>query len=191
VASAAPAAPGESSAAGSDADTAKQAAAGAAAAGAMVGAMIGGGKKSVTTVDFQALKAVLPESAGDLKRTSAEGERTSTGGFSVSTAKGVYTDGHGGNVDVEIHDMANASGLLSMMGLATAVESESDTGYEKNEMIDGLKVHEKWTKADQSSELLAQVADRFMIEVRGNRVPIDTAKAALVGVDRAKLASLH
>lgn len=162
------------------------AAAGAAAAAA-VGAMVSGGKATVDPVSFQTLKDALPASAGGFARSDASGEKTSAGGFAVSSAQGTYTAPAGGNVTVKISDLANASGMLAMARLAFSLESESSGGFEKNIVLGGQKVHEKWTASGKSSELDGFVGDRFMIEVRGSGVDIGAAEKAFASVDFGKL----
>lgn len=46
--------------------------------------------KEVETVNFRALKALLPEELDGLSRTSASGEKTNAFGINVSKAEGEY-----------------------------------------------------------------------------------------------------
>lgn len=167
---------------------AQTSAASAGAAVAALGAMVNGGKAAIALVPFQTLKAMLPASAGALPRTDATGETTNVAGVSGSSAEGTYGGTGAGRVSVKITDMGNARGVLALGQMAFAVESESDHGFEKNVVLGGQKVHEKWTASGSDSELDAFVGDRFMIEVHGTGVDMATAERAFSAIDFGKLA---
>ncbi len=168
----------------------KQAGAAAAAGIAALGALVGGGKAHVETVDFHALKAILPSAVGSLARSDATGEKTNAAGLAVSRAEGSYGGNGNGRLSLKITDMGNAGGIMAIGKLALATESESDSGYEKNVIIGGRKVHEKWTASGKSSELTSFVGDRFLVEVNASGVEMPTAEEAITAIDLDKLAAL-
>jgi hypothetical protein len=169
----------------------KDAAKGVAAAGAMIGALVSGGKKRVEPIDYHALKSLLPDSLGSLKRQNAEAEKSSVGGITGSKASASYSDNEGHSISVSIGDLANASGLLALGAMAmSGSEHESDTGFEKNVEVGGHKVHEEWTAPSKTSALTEMVGDRFVIEVKGSGVEFGDAEKALGSIDVDKLQML-
>ena len=71
-------------------------------------------------VDFRDLKALLPESLGDLKRANAEGEKSSAMGFTISKAEADYNnEDYSQSMDIEITDLAGANRIcwFSCLGL--------------------------------------------------------------------------
>ncbi|MFN2460354.1 MAG: Yip1 family protein [Candidatus Velthaea sp.] len=163
------------------------AAAAAAAAVNVVSGFVSGGKK-VETVDYHALQAMLPPPPAGMTRSRGTAERTAVGGIAVSHASVDYTDGQADSLSVEISDMGNASGVMSLGAIAmSATESESDSGFEKNVEIGGRKVHEKYTASGKVSEFSAMVGDRFLVEVKGRGVNIDTASKTMAAIDFNRL----
>ena len=163
-----------------------------AAMGAAVSGAANSGKK-VETVDFKELKALLPESLSGMKRTEASGEKTAAMGMQISNAEGRYSADNGGSMTVKITDIGSMTGLAGMATYAWArveVDRESDNGYEKTSTIGGYRSHEKYDKSNKSGEISVLVGDRFVVEVDGNNVDMDTIKGALSKVDLGKLNSM-
>jgi hypothetical protein len=154
-----------------------------------MGEAMAGGK--VDPVDFRELKALLPEEAGELKRTEATGEKTAQMGIKVSKAEATYERGEEpGRINISILDMGTMKGFAAMgsYGWALAdVDKESDSGYEKTTMYSGCKAFEKYDNDSRSGEIQVLVADRFMVEVHGSDVSMSELKATLNSVDLGKL----
>ena len=70
------------------------------------------------------------------------------------------------------------------------VDRESDDGYEKTSTFGGYKSREKYNKSGKSGEMSVLVGDRFVVEVDGNNVDMNTIKTALSKVDLGKLNSM-
>lgn len=163
-----------------------------AAMGAAVSGAANAGKK-VETVDYQELKALLPESLPGMKRTDATGEKTSAMGMQVSQAEGQYSSDQGASTSIKITDIGSMTGLAGMAAYAWArvdIDREGDNGYEKTSTFNGYKSHEKYNRANKSGELSVLVADRFVVAVDGNNVDMDAIKSALGKVDLGKLNSM-
>ncbi len=147
--------------------------------------------KKVDPVDFRALKALLPESLPGMKRTKAEGEKAAAMGIHVSKAEGNYqAEGGGSDIEITISDMGTLTGLTAMAAYGwamTEIDRESESGYEKTTTIGGHKAHEKFDKEGQRGEIDVLVANRFIVEVKGNGIPMDTVKGALSKIDLGKL----
>lgn len=145
-------------------------------------------------VDFRELKALLPESIGDLKRQNAQGEKNSAMGFTISQAKADYTSEDGSQqIDIELTDMTGASGLagLAAWGWTMAeIDKETETGYEKTTKYKGHKAFEKYDSEYQSGSIEALVSGRFLVSVNGNNVPMEVIKNAFNEIDIGRLESM-
>jgi hypothetical protein len=151
------------------------------------------GKKH-EVVDFRELKALLPESIGDLKRKNAQGEKNSSMGFTISHAEADYSNEDGSqNIDIEITDLAGASGLAGFAAWGWAmvdIDKETETGYEKTTKYKGHKAYEKYDNEYQDGSIEVLVSGRYMVSVQGNNVPIEMVKNAINEIDIGKLEAM-
>ncbi len=146
--------------------------------------------KVIEAVSGAKLKELLPAELPGMKRASASGERTQTMGMDVSNAEGRYDDGRGAHVTIKFTDVGNMSAQmrLGMASWATMQYSrESDTGYEKTSTFNGYKAFEKYDTKNKEGTVSVWVADRFIVEVAGDGVTMDTLKQMLGKVDFKKL----
>jgi hypothetical protein len=145
-------------------------------------------------VDFRELKALLPESLGDLKRVNAEGEKSGSMGFTISKAEADYNnEDYSQSMDIEITDLAGASGFagLAAWGWAMAdIDKETETGYEKTTKYKGHKAYEKYDNEYQNGSIEVLVSGRFMVSVSGNNVPMEMIKSSIDEIDFAQLESM-
>ena len=145
-------------------------------------------------VDFRELKALLPESIGNLNQTNAEGEKSGAMGFTVSRAQGNYnTEDYSESIDIEIVDLAGAVGMtgLAAWGWAiTDIDKETETGYEKTIKYNGHKGYEKYNTQDMYGSLEVLVSGRFMVSVNGSNVSMDFIKKSFDEIDLGKLESM-
>jgi len=150
--------------------------------------------KVVEAVTGDSLKALLPADLAGMQRTDASAERTQAMGVDISRAEGQYTAAEGdGSVTVAITDAGSMSGPMRMglAGWAMAQYSrETDEGYEKTTTYDGHKAMEEYNKQDRYGAVRVFIAERFIVEVEGNGVTMETLKQALGKVDLKKLAGL-
>lgn len=163
-----------------------------AAMGAAVSGAANAGKK-VETVDYKELKALLPESLPGMKRTDASGEKTAAMGMQISNAEGRYRADNGSSITIKITDIGSMTGLAGMATYAWArveVDREGDSGYEKTSTVGGYRSREKYDNSSKSGEVSVLVGDRFVVEVDGNNVDMDTIKSAVSKVDLGKLNSM-
>lgn len=162
-----------------------------AALGAAMGAANAG--KKVESVDFRALKDLLPASVAGMARTEATGEKNAAMGMQISTARGQYSNNQGSDVTVTITDIGSMSGLAGMATYAwamTDIDRETGSGYEKTTKVDGHKAMEKYDRSTKHGELSVMVADRFIVEARGNDVDMNTLQGAVKSVNLGKLNSM-
>jgi hypothetical protein len=147
----------------------------------------------VEPVNFRTLKALLPKELPGMKRTSAEGSKTSAMGVKVSQAEATYTNKDGGTIHIQIMDMGSMKDMvgMAMAGWAMAeYDRETDTGYERTLDYKGNKAMEEWDNEAKSGKISVLVANRFVVEVEGDGVDMRTIKAALDKIDLKKLASM-
>jgi hypothetical protein len=141
-------------------------------------------------VDFELLKALLPEMSG-WTRTRPRGEQIKTP-FAISNAKAHYTMG-ASTMDIEITDSALNQMIFApfAMFMASGYEERSDDGYKKAGTIAGSPGFESWEKDANRGEVTVIVANRFVVQAKGRRVPsVDSVKKAVETIDLAKLARL-
>jgi hypothetical protein len=163
------------------------------AAGGLVTALGGalGGSHRVDVVDFKTLTAILPSSLPNMKRTAAQGENQGAVGVKTSSAKATYQSDDGSSIHIEISDLSGVSGLMDMAGaLVQNTTSESDTGYERDKVIGGRNVHEKYDAKARKSDISVTLAKRFEVDVAGEGVDMGAVEQSLGQVDLARLESM-
>jgi len=163
------------------------------AAGGLLTALGGalGGPHRVDTVDFNTLRAMLPASLPGMTRTRAEGESQGAVGVKTSSAKADYAGSDGAGVHVEIADISGVSGLVDLAGgLIQSTTSESDSGFERNVLIGGRTVHEKYDARNRHGDLSIILVKRFSVEVSGNGVNMGSLEQTLGQIDLARLESM-
>ena len=163
------------------------------AAGSLVAALGGalGGDHRVTPVDFQTLKGMLPASLAGMDRTNASGEAKQGLGMKATNATGTYKGSDGSSVVLTIADASAVSGLMDLAeSMPQTTSSESDSGYEKDVVLGGRKVHEKYDARSRHAELSAIVGKRFTVELTAEGVDMPKLESSLSAVDLNKLESL-
>ena len=164
-----------------------------AAAGGLLTALGGalGGNHRVDVVDFKTLTAMLPASLSGMKRTDAKGQSQGAVGVKTSSADADYQGDNGAGVHIEISDMSGLSGLMGLAGtLIQNTTSESDSGYERDKVISGRSVHEKYDMKSRKGDLSILLAKRFQVEITGDGVDMGALEQALGQVDLARLESM-
>jgi Yip1 domain len=162
----------------------------AAAAVETLGTLLGGGKR-VDPVAIDQLKVFVPDSLGGLAKTSSSAEKTGIAGLMVSKAEAKYGDGAGKSVTLEITDTGGVSGLMGFASWAGVEgEKDNDSATEKTEKVNGRLVHQRMSKRGGSNEFGIVLGNRFVVSANGNGVSLDELKAAVSGLDLAKLESM-
>jgi len=152
------------------------------------------GEEKVEVVNFRKLKELLPEEIDDLKRTGFSGEKTNAFGIKVSKAEGKYkSEDNKQKIEITILDMGSMKGLAGMTAFAWSwaeIDKESDDGFERTFEYKGHKAYEKYNTNYQDGEVQVLVAKRFMVEVKGNDVPVGKIHSALDEVNIGDLESM-
>ena len=159
-----------------------------------IGAGVGAGVKATDAVDFRELKALLPEELAGMKRGEADGQKSGAMGFTMSTAEASSASPDGNStLQVKISDVGAMTGMGAMAAYAWAaaeIDRESGNTYEKTMTIKGYRGYEKYDKDSKWGELSVMVAGRFIVELNGNVVSMDTMKEAFGKLDLDKLESM-
>jgi hypothetical protein len=158
----------------------------AAAAINALGSLLGGGSR-VEPVDIDTLRPFVPETFLGLTRASTSAEKSGLAGIMVSKAEGRYGEGNK-IITLEVQDTGGISGIV---GLASWVgveeEREDDTSAESTRRVNGRLVHEKRSKNNGTHEYGIVLGERFVVNATGRGVTLDELKAAVSGLDLAKL----
>lgn len=161
-----------------------------AAMGKMMGAMAGT-DGSVEALAPDQIKAFLPDSLGNLKRTSLSAERNKAMGMQISEASAEYSAEGGQHISLEVSDTGGAKGLMSLASaMAPEEEKQTDHGYEKTYSAGGNLIHEQWDTQSKSGEYSVVVGKRFTVKANGNVDSIDQLKQAVGTIDLGKLESM-
>lgn len=130
-------------------------------------------------MDFRKLKEHLPAELAGVKRTEASGEKNAFGDFKVSTARGTYAPDSekedAPRIDLEISDYAATKGLVEGMAFWTQMEldREGDDGYEKTTKVAGHPAMESYQNDGKSGHLQVLVANRYMVNVNTQNLPVE------------------
>jgi hypothetical protein len=148
-------------------------------------------KNTAKPVDFEELKALLPDIAGWTK-SDIHGEQQTVMGMSQSNAKARYTKGES-TIQIEITDSTMNQILLAPMAMfiTSGYEEKSDDGYKKAVQVGGFPGFEEWEKGAKHGQTTAIVANRFIVAADAHSVEgPDVARKAVESVNLAKLAGL-
>jgi hypothetical protein len=157
------------------------------AAGAMLGAMTGTNAAPIASAD---LKALLPESIGELKRESIESGGGDVAGIGGSSAKAAYVAGDK-RLRLSVTDLGGLGGMAALAGWANMTsDRETPTEVEKTYKADNRTVHEKQRKDGGSSEYTVLLANGVVVEAQGDRVDVAALKKVVEGIDLGKVESL-
>jgi hypothetical protein len=155
-----------------------------------LGTLLGGGKH-VDSIPIDQLKPFVPDTFAGLPKRSSNAEKTGALGIMVSKAEATYGDGANKDVTLEISDSGGASGLMGLAGWAGVEgEKDDDDASERNTKVNGRLTHEKMSKHGGRNEFAVVLGDRFVVNATGTGVDLATLKAAVSGLNLAKLESL-
>jgi len=160
-----------------------------AAAGKAMGDILGAvtGSGSAAPIPAADLKALLPESIGDMKRTSIEAQGGEALAIAGSGAKASYAAGDK-RAQLSITDTGGLAGLATMAGWANmTMDKETDGKVEKVYKEGARTVHEEYRKDGSQGEMAVILANGVVVAAEGSRVDMATLKAMVQGIDLAKL----
>jgi len=161
--------------------------------GAMSGAM-GGAAGAVGAnakpIEAAALKALLPESLGALKRESIEAKGGEAMGVAGSSARAVYVAGSQ-RVELSVTDLGGLGALAAVAGWANMTvdrdtPSETEKVYKQGERT----VRELMHKDGSRGEVTFILPGGVIVEAEGRSVDAATLKAMAGGLDLARIEAL-
>jgi hypothetical protein len=159
--------------------------------GASSGKTVGdalGAVGNVEPIPAADLKAMLPESIGEWKRTAIEAQGGEAMGFAGSGAKASYAAGDR-SAELVIADTAGLAGLATMAAAWAnmTVDKETDGKVEKVYRDGARTVHEEFRKDGSHGELAVILANGVIVTAEGSKVDMATLKTLMQSVDLAKL----
>ena len=155
------------------------------AASELLGAITGSGKDE--PIPPAELKAMLPETIGDMKRSAIEAQGGEAMGFAGSGAKASYVAGER-RAELAIADTAGLAGVATMAAWANVtMDKETDGKVEKVYKDGGRTVHEEYRKDGSRGELNVILANGVVVSAEGTKVDMATLKSMVQSIDLAKL----
>jgi hypothetical protein len=150
--------------------------------------MAAGAVGNVEPIAAAELKAMLPESIGEWKRTAIEAQGGEAMGFAGSGAKASYSAGDR-RAELAIADTAGLAGLATMAAAWANMTVDKDAdGTVERVYRDGARTfHEDYHKDGSHGELAVILANGVIVSAEGSKVEIASLKSLLQGVDLAKL----
>lgn len=153
----------------------------------------GATNSSASVIDFRDLKALLPPDLTGMKRTNAGGEKETAMGVTISYAEATYEGPDDAIVNVKITDNGGLGAIMAMADLGwvtTEIDRETDYGYAKTSTIGGYKAYEEYNRDNKTGGIQVLVDERFVVDIEGSGVAMDSIKECASKIDLAKLASL-
>jgi hypothetical protein len=161
------------------------------AMGAMLGAAMGGDGDSGKPFPSEKLQTFVPETMGDLPRTSIEARTDTAMGLSFSSVEALYSQ-EGQSINVTVQDIGAVKVLA--MGMAawasSTVNRETTDEVERVYKKDGVSYKEEYRKDGSQAEFSMMLPNGLMVDATANGVDMDTLKAAVASMDVAALGGL-
>ena len=152
------------------------------------------GDEEIELSDMEVLKGFLPTELTGMQLKDSSVELSQIQDIDIICAEADYVaDSGGGSVNVTIIDGAKLDGIAKLALTAWTLSKfnrENDNGYERSIEYRGYKAMEKYDKNNRDGVFRVYVAERFIVEVEGNLVDMDTVKEAADKIDVKKLAAL-
>lgn len=152
--------------------------------GEMIGAMTGAGAGSIAA---PALKALLPEALGTLKRDSIEVQSGQAMGIAGSVATAHYAEA-GKSVELTITDMGGLGGMAAMVNVTSDRETATET--EKTYKQGARTVHESARKDGSSAEVTLVLANGVLVAAKGRQVGLPELKAIVANLNPDRIEAL-
>jgi len=160
------------------------------AMGDILGAMTGAAGVNSAPIAAQDLKALLPESFGELQRKSFEAQGGQAMGVGGSSAKASYAAGEQ-RVQVSITDLGGMGGLAALAGLANmTLDRETDGKVEKVYKAGKRTIREDYRKDGSHGEYTVILENGVVVEARGDGVDMATLKRFVDGVGLERVEAL-
>jgi len=140
-------------------------------------AAISGGT-DVKLTDHLKIKALLPETLLGLPRTELMSQKGGMGRVQVATARATYRAADGTQLRVEITDSGTMSGVLAIGFNSVEMDRRTEDGFERTLLYRGTRAKERFRTVSQRGSFETFVGDRFMVKLRGRKLPMETIREA-------------
>lgn len=161
------------------------------AMGEMMGAVTGMTGGAGVPIPAQDLKALLPETIGDMPRKSFEAQGGSAMGIAGSSAKGEYAAGDK-RVQLSITDTGGLAGLAALAGWANmTVDRETDGQIEKVYKQGNRTVREEYRKDGSHGEVTVILGNGVIVEAQGDNIAPTDLKKIVEGVNLGKVEAMQ
>jgi hypothetical protein len=155
------------------------------AASEILGAATGSG--NVEPIPPAELKAMLPESIGELKRSAIEAQGGEAMSFAGSGAKATYVAGER-RAELAIADPGGLAGVATMAAWANVAMDKETGGKVEKVYKDGARtVHEEYQKDGSRGELNVVLANGVVVSAEGTKIDMATLKSMVQSIDLAEL----
>ncbi len=133
--------------------------------------------KKLPALSTDQLKAMLPETLMDMKRSSFSAN--SGMGYGIADAR-YKTDDDSKQLHVTIYDCVGTAGVAwySMMYWGMNIDQEDDNGYKKTTTFNGSKAIESFEKGQNQYGLMFPASNRLLVNVEGENTGLDAVKQA-------------
>jgi hypothetical protein len=160
------------------------------AVGGAIGGAAGAAGVNAKPIEAAALKALLPESLGALKRESIEAQSGQAMGMGGSSARAVYAAGNQ-RVELSVTDLGGLGALAAVAGWANmTVDRETAGETEKVYKQGDRTVRELFRKDGSRGEVTVILPGGVIVEADGNGVDAATLKSIAGGLDLARIEAL-
>lgn len=160
------------------------------AMGDLMGAMADANGTAARAIDPQQLKALLPESLGDLQRDSIEAQGNQAMGLAGSVARAEYVNGER-RVMLSVTDMGGMGGLAALAGWAgSTIDRETADEVEKVYKDGARTVREHYNKDGSHGEVALIFDNGLLVQAEGERLDQPALMRAAESIDSVRLAQL-
>ncbi|MBN2316354.1 MAG: hypothetical protein JXM79_20675 [Sedimentisphaerales bacterium] len=146
--------------------------------------------KDIQPVSTDTIKGFLPDTLAGMKQSGSDARQMGMMGINVSTAQADYEGSNDSMMELTILDLGNISGPMRM-GMTgwtlSQYDRKTDTGYEKTTTYKDYKALEEYDNQARHGEFHVFAGDRFVVEIKGDNVTMETIKQAMDEIDLKKL----
>ena len=147
-----------------------------------LGAILGGGR-AVEPIDISELQNFIPDTFLGLPRISSNAERNGFGNVMTTNATGMFSDGAGRTVNLEVIDTGGASGLMGLAGwMSLESQSENAQMSERTETVGDRMIHQRISKVGGTHEINMVMAGRFILNSDATGIAADDFQGGIMGL---------
>jgi hypothetical protein len=148
--------------------------------------------KDIVIVPFRQMKELFPERIAGLNKVDkGEGSTTQVFGINVSNYEVYYGD-KSNKVKIQMIDTGGVGAALmgAVAWSSMKIDKETKEGYEMTTEYKGHKAFEKFNENSKTGSLAILAADRFVVNIEGEGLPMKKLKEIRDEIDLDKLISL-